>query len=71
MSTVRPPRLTISLTRGEVECLYEEIGELSQLVCGPKLRQLHSRLEASLELNWEAERVRRSTRRRAQAAVIQ
>lgn len=48
-----PPRMRLSLTRGEVERLHEEIGDLNVSVVGPKLMELYKNLDAILAVEWD------------------
>lgn len=59
------PRMRIALTRGEVECLHEEIGDLPRAQAGPKLRELYTRLETALSMEWSEKSLREQQRRGA------
>lgn len=52
------PRMRIALTRGEVERLHEEIGDINQRQVGPKLRELYKRLDSVLEVPWDEKTLR-------------
>jgi hypothetical protein len=52
------PRMRIALTRGEVERLHEEIGDIKQQHVGPKLRELYQRLDNVLGVPWDEKTLR-------------
>ena len=46
------PKMNLSFTRGEVQRLHEEIGDIPKSRVGPKLLQLYRYLDDLLALEW-------------------
>jgi hypothetical protein len=45
--------MRLTLSRGEVERLHEEIGDISKTFVGPKLLELYRYLDDVLALEWD------------------
>lgn len=56
------PQMRLSFTRGEVERLHEEIGDISKTLVGPKLLELYRRFDEVLSLEWDEQKFRKQQR---------
>jgi len=54
--------MRLSLTRGEVERLHDEIGDISKTFVGPKLLELYKHLDDVLACEWDERKLKEQQR---------